>query len=89
MIVALQFVELTALERGMRALHSGMDVKAYAESVGRARTSVWSEVLAARVADAVTHAGHDLSAHFKALVEIDAAPAGSGPPSSRRWSRMG
>jgi hypothetical protein len=66
--------ELTALERGMHALHSGMEVKAYAESIGRARTSVSSEVLAARVADAVTHVGHDLSSHFKALVEIHAAP---------------
>ena len=66
--------ELTALERGMHALHSGMDVKAYAESVGRARTSVSSEVLAARVADAVTHVGHDMTVHFKSLVEIHAAP---------------
>jgi hypothetical protein len=46
--------ELTARERGMHALHSGMDVKAYAESVVRARTTVQDEVKAARVADAVT-----------------------------------
>jgi hypothetical protein len=32
--------ELTALERGMHALNSGMDIKAYAESVGRKRESV-------------------------------------------------
>jgi hypothetical protein len=32
--------ELTALERGLHAVHSGLGVKAYAESVGRARTSV-------------------------------------------------
>jgi hypothetical protein len=35
--------ELSPLERGMHALHSGMDVKAYAASVGRARTSVQDE----------------------------------------------
>ena len=29
--------ELTALERGVHALHSGMDVKAYAASVGMSR----------------------------------------------------
>jgi hypothetical protein len=52
---------MLALERGLHALNSGMDVKAYAESVGRARTSVQNEVAAARVANAVTHVGHDLS----------------------------
>jgi ParB family chromosome partitioning protein len=66
--------ELTALERGMHALHSGMDVKAYADGVGRARKSVSNEVLAARVADAVADVGHGLSAHFSQLIEIHAAP---------------
>ena len=58
----------------MHALHSGMDVKAYAESVGRARTTISSEVRGAAVADLVTDIGHDLSKHFSQLVEIHAAP---------------
>jgi hypothetical protein len=33
--------ELSALERGLHALNSGMDVKAYAGSVGRARTTIF------------------------------------------------
>lgn len=66
--------ELTALERGMHALHSGMDVKAYAESVGRARTTIQDEVKAARVTDAVTHMRHDLTDQFRSLSEIHAAP---------------
>jgi hypothetical protein len=53
--------ELTALERGMRALRS---VKAYAASVGRKRQTVSDEVCAVRVAEAVPHVRHDLSAHF-------------------------
>jgi ParB/RepB/Spo0J family partition protein len=66
--------ELTALERGLHALHSGMDVKAYAESVGRARKTVSDEVLAARVAEAVAHVRHDLSGYFRHLTEIHPAP---------------
>ncbi|TGD93711.1 hypothetical protein [Methylobacterium nonmethylotrophicum] len=58
----------------MHALRSGMDVKAYAESVGRARTSVSNEVLAARVADVVTNVGHDLTGMFVQLRKIHAAP---------------
>jgi hypothetical protein len=57
------------------ALRSGIDVKAYAKSVGRVRTTVQKEVEAARVAEAVTHMGHDLSDHFRTLVEIHAAPS--------------
>jgi ParB-like chromosome segregation protein Spo0J len=66
--------ELTALERGMHALHSGMDVKAYAEGVGRARSTVHNEVYAADVASTVPHMGNELSGYYKALVEIHAAP---------------
>ena len=66
--------ELTALERGIHALNSGMDVKAYAESVGRVRRTVHDEVLAARVVDAVAHMRHDLSDYFRHLTEIHAAP---------------
>jgi len=49
--------ELSALERGTHALNSGMDVKAYAASVGRARTTVHDEVYAAEVARAVPQCG--------------------------------
>jgi hypothetical protein len=46
--------QLTALERGLHALHrpEGMDVKAYAESVGRENQyrNVVNEVYAAEVA---------------------------------------
>lgn len=67
--------ELTALERGMHALHSGMDVKAYAGNVGRARTSVQYEVQAAKVADAVSHVRHELSDFHRHLAEIHSAPS--------------
>jgi hypothetical protein len=50
--------ELTALERGIHALNSGMHVKAYAASVGRKQQTVSNEVLAARVAHAVPDIGY-------------------------------
>lgn len=49
-------------------------MRAYAESVGRARKTVTNEVLAAKVADAVADIGHDASAYYSQLVEIHAAP---------------
>jgi hypothetical protein len=61
------------LERGLHALHSGMDVKAYAESVGRKRDTVQDEVMAARVKVAAGNVTHDLSARFSQLVAIHAA----------------
>jgi hypothetical protein len=65
--------ELTPLERGMHALRSAMDVKAYAQRVGRARTSVQDEIEAARVVSSVTHMRHG-----------DLAPSPSaGPPPIR------
>jgi len=64
--------EPTPIERGRHALNSGMDIKAYAASAGRARTSVENEVKAARVAEAVTDIGHATA--FSQLVEIHAAP---------------
>ncbi|MFO1073371.1 MAG: hypothetical protein U1E17_12000, partial [Geminicoccaceae bacterium] len=67
--------ELSALERGTHALHSGMDVKAYAEAVGRANTSVHREVCAARVAATVPHMGNDLIERTRQLAEIHAAPS--------------
>lgn len=63
--------ELTPLERGMHALNSGMDIKAYAASVGRARTTVQDEVKAARVAATVTDIRHG---DFQTLVAIHVAP---------------
>lgn len=67
--------ELTPLERGMHALHSGMDVRGYAESVGRAKSSVSNEMLAARVAVSCPHVGTELSTYFRHLTEIHVAPA--------------
>ena len=68
--------ELSPLERGMHALNSGMDVKGYAASVGRARTSVQHEVYAAAVATAVPHVGHgEITDKTRHLDEIHAAPS--------------
>ena len=68
--------ELHPLEEGKHAAESGLDLKSYAEAVGRARTSVSNEVLAARVASVVTNIGHaDLDARWIALREIHAAPS--------------
>jgi hypothetical protein len=71
--------ELTALERGLHALHSvpnrkDLDVKAYAARAGRAKEydTVRREVLAAEVATVCNVANSD---HFIKLVEIHAAPA--------------
>ena len=63
--------EWTALERGRHALRSGLDTKAYAESVGRARQTVDNEIRAARVAQAVPDIGH--ATPFSQLIEIHAA----------------
>lgn len=65
--------ELTPLERGMHALKSGMSVRAYAEKVGRAHTSVQREMQAAKVAAACTNVGTSLDA--VALSIIHAAPS--------------
>jgi ParB-like chromosome segregation protein Spo0J len=67
--------ELTALERGMHALRSGIEVKAYAGNVGRKENTVGNEVRAAKVAGSTgTDIGADLSRYFSQLVEIHAAP---------------
>ena len=66
--------ELSALERGMHALRSGMEVKAYAESVGRKRTTVHDEVYAAEVAEAVPHMRNEISDYYRHLTAIHAAP---------------
>src|SRR3712207_6820040 len=67
--------ELTALERGLHALHSGKDVRSYAAGAGRVDRTVYNEVLAARVADAVADIGDDPSRLFSRLVEVHAAPS--------------
>src|SRR5262249_52970570 len=67
--------ELSALERGLHALHSRMEVKAYAASVGRAHQTVYDEVYAAEVAEAVPHMRNELvSVSYKALAKIRVAP---------------
>jgi hypothetical protein len=65
--------ELTPIERGRHALGSDMDVKAYADSVGRAKEyrTVVNETYAAKVANAVADVCND---KFYQLVEIHAAP---------------
>jgi hypothetical protein len=55
------------------ALRSGMDVKAYAASVGRKAPTVYDEVHAAKVAAAVMDVHNDLSGHFSQLVAIHPA----------------
>jgi hypothetical protein len=66
--------ELTALERGLHAMHAGMDVKAYAASVGRKHTTVADEVYAARVIGAVnTDIRIEAADRFSQLVAIHAA----------------
>jgi hypothetical protein len=66
--------ELSPLERGMHALHSELDGKSYAASVGRPQQSVAREISAARVAEAVPHMGYDLSERVRHIAEIHAAP---------------
>jgi ParB-like chromosome segregation protein Spo0J len=65
--------ELLPLERGLHALRSGLDVKAYAETVGRARTTVHQEVYAARVAQSVPHVRNELHDRTRHLAELHAA----------------
>jgi protein gp37/ParB-like chromosome segregation protein Spo0J len=67
--------ELTAIERGMHALHSEMDGKAYAASVGRKQQSVAQEICAARVFEAVPNVRYDVSDRFSQLFVIHAAPS--------------
>lgn len=66
--------ELSPIERGMHALHSGMDVKAYAALISRPERSVYNEAQAAKVAETVAHMGNDISGYFRHLTEIHAAP---------------
>ena len=61
-------------ELGKHAAQSGMDLKAYAEASGKARTSLNHSVHAWRVLS-VTHVGHeDARDNWRNLAEIHAAP---------------
>lgn len=66
--------ELHPLEEGKHAAESGLDLKTYAEVVGKARTSLSHKALAYRVY-AVTHMGHDLRDRWRCLAELHAAPS--------------
>lgn len=72
--------ELTALERGLHALNSRMDIKAYAGSVGREKqyAAVKDEVYAARVASACD-VTREPPKQFSQLVEIHTAPRDNWP----------
>src|SRR4051812_43521905 len=69
--------ELTALERGMHALHSGLDPKPYSANAGRDYELTKKEIQAARVAEAVSCQGNvspDLTRYFIHLTSIHPAP---------------
>jgi ParB-like chromosome segregation protein Spo0J len=80
--------ELSALERGTHALNSGLDVKAYAKSVGRKRNTVQDEVSAARVAQAVPDIRHDLLPYYSQLVVIHTARPWVWPALAREMLRQ-
>lgn len=63
--------ELTPIERGRHALASGLDVTAYAASVGRVQITVYHEVYAAEVSLAVSYVGNE---NYSQLVAVHAAP---------------
>ena len=66
--------ELHPLEVGMHALKSGLDVKAYAEKTGFARSTLKDRVQAARVVSAVADIRHDPD-KWQCLAVIHAAPS--------------
>ena len=68
--------ELSALERGIHALHSGVSGSEYARSVGRTQQSVALEIQAAKVYEATTHVVTKVQAQlaWRNLAEIHAAP---------------
>lgn len=66
--------ELHPLEEGKHAAQSGLDLKAYAERAGKARTTLADKVKAWRVLD-VTHVRHvSIRDSWRNLAEIHAAP---------------
>lgn len=67
--------ELHPLEEGMHALGSGMDVRTYAEKVGKAKSSMGDRISAASVAQACPDIRtSDLAAQWSALAAIHLAP---------------
>jgi hypothetical protein len=66
--------ELSAIERGMHALHSGMSARKYADSVGRPERSLREEVQAARVFEACG------SANFADIPPTTLSAIGSAQP---------
>jgi hypothetical protein len=66
--------ELTALERGMHALRSGLGNREYARSVGLPASSIDRETAAAQAASGCPDVGASLSERFSQLVEMHAAP---------------
>lgn len=67
--------ELHPLEEGKHAAQSGMDLKAYAEQAGKARSTLGFKVCAYRVLASVLHMKHaDAQDNWRNLAEIHAAP---------------
>ena len=67
--------ELHPLEEGKHAAESGMDLKAYAEQAGKARSTLKDKVHAYRVLSSVAHMRHeDAQGQWRNLAEIHAAP---------------
>jgi ParB family chromosome partitioning protein len=67
--------ELSALENGRHALRSGMEIKAYAARIGRPHQTVYDEVYAAEVAEAIPHMRNELAnVAYKTLGAIRVAP---------------
>lgn len=67
--------ELHPLEEGMHALGSGMDVRTYAEKVGKAKSGIGDRISAASVAQACPDIRtSDLAAQWSALVSLHSAP---------------
>jgi ParB-like chromosome segregation protein Spo0J len=67
--------ELSAVENWMHALRSGMEIKAYAARIGRPHQTVYDEVYAAEVVEAVPHMRNELAnIPYKTLGAIHVAP---------------
>jgi ParB-like chromosome segregation protein Spo0J len=83
--------ELSALERGIHALKSGLDVKAYAKAVHEDRLKVQRRVMAARVAAVFDGEHASLAERWYQLNEIHAAaswlwPTLVGRMTQRNWT---
>ena len=67
--------ELHPLEEGKHAAESWLDLKSYAEAVGKKRTTLSDKVRAYEVLASVTHMRHDLRDRWRCLAELHAAPS--------------